>query len=186
VKSSNYAVYIVESPHSDDFLAGRAEGRTLSQILDLGGILNQYRLAINRDALHKAIELSVHDVKLRRSETQKRWIPILHISCHGDASGLELSNGDRVEWSELGELLKLFYDQKIAADFAVLYLSMSACEGIHAFRADVENGKSPFVSIVGPLTEVGWAEALVAYSVYYYNLILGRLRTPPPLAVVMS
>ena len=72
-----YLVYIVESPSSENFLSGRAEGQTLSQVLNLDGIQNQYRVAIDGDAFGKAMKLFANDIKLKRSQSTERWIPIV-------------------------------------------------------------------------------------------------------------
>ncbi|MBW1613999.1 MAG: hypothetical protein JRJ57_08520 [Deltaproteobacteria bacterium] len=63
-------------------------------------------------------------------------------------------------------------DAEIVSRFS---LSMSACKGIHAYKMfDPREMINPFWSLVGPTSDIEWADSLVAFVVFYHSLIYKR------------
>src|SRR5919106_5159386 len=96
-----FFVFIVESPSAADLYHKRSESDLLRKVLELEGIPSVARVAISRQALYAALTVGIAE----EMKTVEDRIPIIHISAHGNANGIQLSTGEVVEWDELRRLL---------------------------------------------------------------------------------
>jgi hypothetical protein len=169
-------VYIVESPSSEDFLFGRREGQSLSEMLKLSQIPNVYLVAIDEPGFDRAVEIVLKDFQERLGRETGPVMPFLHLSCHGTEDGLLLSNEDIISWDTLREKLNILNTAPTGTEFgSIFHLCISACQGLNAFQSDTPGSPSPFAALIGTIEKVEWVDALVAYTVYYHSFIYKEL-----------
>lgn len=99
-------------------------------------------------------------------------IPILHISAHGYAHGIQLSSGEILEWHQLRDLL-------IPVNRAFngnLVVCMSTCEGYSGQRMAMvpDSTEHPFLAIIGNCDKPTWPQTAVAFATFYHLLANGR------------
>lgn len=163
--SSNFLVYVLESPSPDDFYQNRKEGEALSSVLNLCGIDSKYRLCVRFDMFVDAI---VSGVPGCLSEYPS--IPmVLHISAHGDENGIQLTDGTIVNWATLRHLF--VYANKIYSQ--TLIVCMSTCKGYSACRTSMVadlNAEIPYYALIGCAEDIAWSKTVIGYSTLYHNL----------------
>lgn len=114
---------------------------------------------------------------LTRSE--KSDMPIIHISAHGGEDGIELTDGDVIYWEKLNRLLTelhakigpLNFPPPLPQNLPKVLVCLSSCS---AFKGFAENQPPTGViqAIVGAADDVGWCEALIAFSTFYYQTLI--------------
>lgn len=163
-----FFVYIVESPAPVDLYHRRGEGDLLRQAVNLNQIPCTLRLAINVEAFQAALTVGLSEAM---TETPNR-IPILHISAHGYADGIQLSSGEILEWHHLRELL-LPINRAFNCNLVVC---MSTCEGYSGQRMAMvrESDEYPFLAIIGNSAKPTWPETAVAFATFYHQLASGK------------
>ena len=153
-------IFIIESPAPIDLLEGDREGETVGKILDLAEIANSYHLVVNRDCLEKAIEGICDSVEAHPCN------PILHISAHGTELGIVLTSGEFIDWSDFRDLIEPLSKKHGRS----LIICFSTCFGAEGWKIALSLGHT-FAYAVGPVREVNWDEASIAYSCFYYLLL---------------
>lgn len=163
-----FFVYIVESPSAPDLYHSRSEGARLAETLKLDHITCITRTAINKEAFLAALYVGLPEA-MKECEGLH---PILHLSLHGSAKGVQLSSGDVIDWNELRELL-VPINRSLAED---LILCMSACEGYNACRMAMRDGDEPhpYLVMVGNHGSPTWSDTAVAYLTFYHLLAKGH------------
>jgi hypothetical protein len=142
-------VFIIESLDPDDEGNGRFEGSSISHILRLHGKRPEYRYVRSRKQLASAVaEFRLSDYRY------------LHISAHGDRSGMATTNLDDIGNSELAQLLSPGLRGK--------RLFLSACKMVHRDMAGVIIPGTGCLSVVGPRKNIGFAEAAVFWPAVYH------------------
>ena len=153
-------VNVIESPSSADLLDGRTEGRMLIESLNLAQIPNAYSLVTDRETLVTALE-----VRLREAARYHNKIPIMHFSMHGNAEGIQLTDGTFVAWGELRDLLSPL----MQATQGTLLICMSSCAGNAGARMAMTAERQPnFWALVGNTGEATWSDAAIAFSSFYH------------------
>ena len=163
-----FFVYVVESPSDTDFYHRRNEGDALVQSLRLNGIDCVVRCAISHEAFSAALQIGLKEEIAAHASR----LPLLHISCHGNAHGIRLSSGERVTWDELSSLL-----HPINLDLNNrLVVAMSSCEGYSGIRMAMKTDDSPlpFFALIGSWENPTWSDTVVAFSAFYHHLQKGR------------
>lgn len=164
-----FFVYIVESPSAPDLYHGRSEGALVANALGLDRIPCITRTAINPEAFLAALRIGL-------PEAMKQFpgrYPILHLSAHGTMTGIQLSSGDVIAWSNLRLLLVPINESLGGA----LLLCMSACEGYSACQMAMqqqEDVKHPYFAMVGNYGQPTWSDTAVSYLAFYHLLAKGR------------
>jgi hypothetical protein len=150
----NGFVYIIESPAATDLLVGRTEGRVLNESLRITEIPQWYSLAANRKMFVEAL-----GSRLAAAWKQYGRLPILHLSMHGNATGISLTSGDFLSWDELRRfLLPLIRTMR-----GGLLVCMSSCFGSSGCRmAMYSDGEPCFWALVGNRGSATWADAAIA------------------------
>lgn len=78
------------------------------------------------------------------------FIPHLHFEIHGFENGLELSNGDRINWSEL---MKYFSKiNLLTKNYLVIYLSV--CYGSSILKCINPLDRAPFKALITPAEKI--------------------------------
>lgn len=157
-------VHIIESPAAVDLLEGRTEGRLLSEALQLCGIPFLYNLAVNMAAFEESFRERVVD-GLKKHHCQ----PIFHLSSHGDANGIGLTDGTDLTWADLRDLIAPVSN---AAAQGML-LCMSTCYGAHARRLVDTLDQVRLFGVVGSRSKATWPEAAIAYAAFYHRFFSG-------------
>ena len=96
-KSNWFFVYIIESPSEIDMYHNRTEGLLLQQAINLHNIPCLYKIAISKAAFEASFQVGL----LEAMKLFPNLIPIIHISAHGYADGIQLSNHEIVAWDHL-------------------------------------------------------------------------------------
>ncbi len=163
-----FFVYIVESPSAPDLYHGRSEGGLVAQTIRLDLIPCVARTAINSEAFTAALRIGLPEVM---KQFPGRY-PILHLSAHGGADGIQLSSGEIVTWAHLRELLFPINESLQGA----LLLCMSACEGYAACRMAMELGDAPhpYFAMIGNIGGPSWSDTAVSYLAFYHLLAKGK------------
>lgn len=167
-KRIKFFVYIIESPSAPDLYHGRSEGGIIEKALNLHSIPCVTRVAISREAFIAAIKVGL-------SEEMKNFqglLPIVHISAHGEANGLELSNGENITWPELGKFL-LPINKALKGN---LFVCMSSCEGFSACRMAMKTNSNeyPFFAVIGNTNTPTWSDTAIAYTSFYHLIAKGE------------
>ena len=163
-----FFVYVIESPSAPDLYHKRSESDVIKQAVGLNLIPCVARLAISREAFEAAIKLGLTHAMQQYPE----FLPILHISAHGNANGLQLSDGEVVEWQELRTLLTPVNEALQGA----LIVCMSCCEGYAAIRMAMftEDAFLPFYALVGSGSSPTWGETAIAFATFYHLIAKGE------------
>lgn len=167
-KRLKFFVFIIESPSSVDLYHGRSEADLLGRAIGLNAIRCASRIAINLEAFVAAIKIGLHEEMAARSGL----VPILHISAHGFADGIQLSSGEVLNWNGLRELLKPVNKALGGA----LIVCMSTCEGYSGSRMAMvlEDPGHPFFAIVGNGGKPTWPETAVGFATFYHLVANGH------------
>lgn len=172
-------VYIIESPSPEDLYDGRCEGKALSEALRLAETDVTYSLASSRELFERALNFVVEDF----FEKSGKWsaMPFVHISAHGDADGIQLTDGDYFEWDDFREtLVKIneqigfvpHVDKTVSTKISRIVLCFSSCEGYNGYKIHAVD-PCPFQFLVGPIAPVTWPDALTAFQVFYHAVNYG-------------
>jgi hypothetical protein len=152
---SNFYVHIIESPSPANLIDGISEGRLISEALRLAKIPCLYNLTVNKEMFLESINNRIGDATVEYQKT-----PFLHISAHGDKYGLELTDGSRINWNELKEIIK-FLNIGLQSQFVIC---LSTCQGFSGCQMAMHVDKDiAFGAIVGPLGNIPWDESAIAF-----------------------
>lgn len=173
------AVYVIESPSPEDMFARRDEGEALAGTLRLAGIEVHYFAAVNEEMVEAAFEEIPNHIKERAD-----WavaMPWIHFSAHGHEEGLELTDGQILDWGKLTRLLEKLHQAigpvQLPAEYIQTMpkaaLSLSSCGAFEHYRQSVE-GRLPVQSLIGTDRDVGWCQSLIAFSTFYYQALFQR------------
>ncbi len=146
--STRPEVFIIESLSFDDEEKERFEGQILSSTLKLAGKQPKYYYFRTRRELEEILKI------FRRSKYR-----YLHLSCHGDKNAIATTL-ETIRFQELGFILSPYLDNR--------RLFVSSCEVVNRKFADALMPESDCLSIIGPRVKVGFDEAAVAWSSFYY------------------
>jgi hypothetical protein len=165
---TKFFVFVIESPSAVDLYHRRSEGEIVKQAVELNGIVCVVKTAISLQAFDACLKVGL-------SEAMKRlpgYVPLLHISAHGDGRGIQLSDGYAMPWRELREHLRPVND----ALGGSLVVCMSSCHGYSGVQMamDTENSPLPFYALIGSGNQPTWAETAVGYATLYHQLCRGE------------
>jgi hypothetical protein len=146
------SVFLVESMRADDLYNGLLEAEAIAQILRLLRVEAVCRTVIDRNHLSKAIQ-----------EAMKIKSSVFHLSCHAGQDGFDLTAEENLSWTDLAKIAKNHLKK--------VMLCLSGCEAGNIATAEAFRKQgTPPPYIVGPETDVGYAQACVAWSVFYHYL----------------
>ena len=163
-----FFVFVIESPSAADLYHRRSEGDIIRQAVELNGISCMVKTAISVEAFDACLKVGL-------SEAMGAWpgyLPLLHVSAHGNRDGIQLSNGYIMPWEELKEHLRPI-NKALGGS---LIVCMSSCEGYSGVRMAMNaNDKDlPYYALVGCGSQPTWAETAVAYATFYHQLHRGE------------
>lgn len=151
-----------------DLYHRRSEGEIIRQAVELNGIACVVKTAISITAFEACLKIGLSEAMSQLPN----FIPLLHISAHGSAEGIQLSDGHIIHWRDLREHLRPL-NQALNGS---LLVCMSSCEGYSGVQMAMhpEDPDLPFFAIVGSGNKPTWAETAVAFTTFYHQLYRGE------------
>lgn len=147
---SKFGVYIIESLRDEDYL----DGLVLSEILELSKIPVTYKFVANRIEFLSTLQ-SFKESNLR----------YLHLSCHADEEGIQLSDDDCIDNDVLEICFKGILEKR--------RLFLSTCKGANrdlAIRV-IKNNKA--ISLVGTPTGFKFVKSALFWPTFYH--VIGEI-----------
>ena len=163
-----FFVFVIESPSAVDLYHRRSEGDIVRQAVELNGIYCTVKTAISMDAFNACLKVGLSEAM----NQLPGYIPLVHISAHGDANGIQLSDGYVLSWAELKEQIRPV-NQALGGSLVVC---MSSCEGYSGIRMamHLEESELPYFALIGCGAQPTWGETAVAYATFYHQLWRGE------------
>lgn len=163
-----FFVFVIESPSAPDLYHRRSEGDIVRQAVELNGIRCVVKTAISVTAFDACLKIGLSEAMA----SLPGYIPLLHISAHGDIGGIQLSDGYVMPWAELKDHLRPVN----AALGGSLVVCMSSCEGYAGIKMAMhpEESDLPYFALVGCGAQPTWGETAVAYATFYHQLWRGE------------
>ncbi|MEZ0574512.1 hypothetical protein [Halodesulfovibrio aestuarii] len=159
----NYFVYVVDSQSPMDLCNGRSIATGLRDALTSIRIPCEYFLALNKEMFTYALGQALEELVLRKKlQGGVNPYPIIHLSMHGNKTGIGLTSGEYVSWSELQKLLEPF--KKLLGEAPVL--CMGSCEGMHAADWGGLSANS-YKCIIGNAEKVLQSDLTTGYLAFY-------------------
>jgi len=162
----NYYVYIVDSQSPDDLLRGRSIAAGLYDALTSIRIPSSYYLTVNKEKFQFALSQIYQELYIKRQQMGGAApYPIIHLSMHGNKTGIGLTSGEYISWKELEAMLMPF---KTGLGEAT-GLCMGSCEGMHA----VDWGglsSEVYKFIVGNAEAVAQSDLTTGFLTFYNGL----------------
>ena len=165
---TKFFVFVIESPSAVDLYHRRSEGDIVRQAVELNGIACVVKTAISPQAFDACLKFGLSEAM----NSLPGYVPLLHISAHGDANGIQLSDTYVMAWSELRNHLRPI-NQALGGSLVVC---MSSCEGYSGVRMAMhpEDSDFPFLALIGTGNKPTWAETAVGYATLYHQLCRGE------------
>lgn len=162
-----FFIFVVESPSAEDLYLSRSEGGIIKQAANLNEIPYWVTTTINLETFKK----SFNDGLINALNQYPRFLPIIHISAHGNQDGIQLSSGDFISW----EQLRTFLSPINVALQNKLLVSLSCCESHSGSRMAMflEDDAYPFYALISNYEKPLWSDTAVAYSVFYHLISKG-------------
>lgn len=163
-----FFVFVIESPSAVDLYHRRSEGEIIRQAVELNGICCTVKTAISNEAFNACLKIGLSDAMNQMAG----FIPLLHISAHGNAEGIQLSDGYTMQWAELKDHLRPV-NQALGG---TLVVCMSSCEGYAGIRMAMQSNETdlPYFALIGCGTTPTWSETAVGYATLYHQLWRGE------------
>lgn len=162
-KKEQYMLIIIESLRENDKKTGTLLN---SELLKLKKIqepsLKTILFTIN--SKEKLISLLESIIAIQKN---KGILPHLHFEVHGYENGLELNNGDRIDWSELMKyFVRINY---LTKNYLIIYLSV--CFGSAILKSINPLGRAPFAAVITPAKKINEGQILSGITAYYDNYL---------------
>jgi hypothetical protein len=152
-----FKIFVVESVFPADFYGDRREGHVVEAIARVLHWKTSHKIALDATTLRKAIAAA----------SQNNY-DILHLSCHGDANGIQLTDETELSWDELAD-----YFQKPGRIPRVLVISSCVGGDSGIGRAFRDRKRRPAV-IFGAEGKANWritfTGACTSWPILYTSL----------------
>jgi hypothetical protein len=162
----SFSVFIAESVQADDFYEGRTDGFAANEVLKIQQVRTSYEIVFDIDHLVRA----VNDAVAGDYE-------VLHLSAHGNDSGITLTDRGIVTWLDLAEIVKSFGGSRRGPDKVLV---VSSCMGGYVgLSKALQKVGVAFRFIFGSTanTGVGFTHSCLACSILYNRFVeLGSSR----------
>jgi hypothetical protein len=156
-------IVVIQSLREDDWQTGRF----LREDIEVAALPYGNDLQVHYKTARNADELEFLLKELERYVRLSGRAPCLHIQCHGDADGLQLTDGSQMLW---GRLKPLLVNINLASRMN-LFLVLACCYGGY-FAAECRYQEPvPFAYILGPGKAIA-ADPLFALNTAFYIELL--------------
>ena len=168
-----FFVFVIESPSAVDLYHRRSEGEIVRQAVELNGIKCIVKTAISPLAFNACLKVGLSEAMGQ----MPGFIPLLHISAHGNSQGIQLSDGYIMSWAELKDHLRPA-NQVLGGSLVVC---MSSCEGYSGIRMamHLEESDLPYFALVGCGAQPTWGETAVGMQPCITNFGVANTSTTP-------
>jgi hypothetical protein len=159
---SKLKTFVAESVSPEDFYNSRWEGYVVEEIVRLLGGRTLYRIVVTPALLTDAIFLAASNK-----------CDVFHLSCHGDDTGVELTDGTELSWKELADAF-----QKANPMPSALILS-SCLGGDQGLAQAFEKHKRQPKVIFGTESqnkELTFSGACISWPILYTDLVKRGMR----------
>lgn len=153
-------VSIIEANHPDDFYDGRLDGAATKSLLDMMQIECCYKIALNLECFEKSL-----------MEACAEASDVIHLACHGDEHGIQLSDGTDLSWEDLSHQ---FQDSKTMPNTLVMATCHGGVRGLASAFQEKEN--RPTI-IFGSTKSLCFEDYCVAWSLLYTNIEFSKVTT---------
>ena len=162
-----FFVFVIESPSPVDLYHRRSEGEIIRQAVELNGITCIVKTAISLEVFDACLKVGLLEVM----SSMPGYIPLLHISAHGNNEGVKLSDGYFLSWRKLKDHL-LPVNRALGGS---LIVCMSSCEGYIGIRMAMhpDEAELPYLALIGCGDKPTWGETAVGYATLYHQLWRG-------------
>lgn len=152
-----YRIFIVESVFAEDFYNNDREGQVVEAIARVLHWESEYKIALDTRSFRRAIKAACN-----------ANYHILHLSCHGGKTGIQLTDETEISWNELADC---FQKQKQIP--AVLIISSCVGGDRGVARAFQERRGRPDVIFGSEATnpcEITFPGACIAWPILFTSL----------------
>lgn len=152
-----FNILITESVFAKDFYDNDREGQVVEAIARVLGWESDYKIALDRKNLRRAIKTACADD-----------YDILHLSCHGDEEGIQLTDETLLSWDELADC---FQERERMPSALVMSSCVGGDRGIA--RAFGQRKRWPEVIFGSEATkpnEITFPGACIAWPILYTSL----------------
>jgi hypothetical protein len=152
-----YKILVAESVASEDFYEENCEGHVVLAIAKVLHWRANYKMALDASTLCRAI----------KHASSNRY-DILHLSCHGDEDGIELTDGSELSWEDLAACFR-------SPSQSLRALVVSSCVGGDAGVAEAfRNSTRPPTVIFGAegrkRKRITFPGACISWPILYTSL----------------
>lgn len=154
---------IIESLLAGQYRSGHHLFETLQPLLRERGV----PVGLDYVAISSRTELESLLPEIRKEAIRTDGIPLLHVECHGNDSGIELANGDFITWEDLCQLLTPL---NILTRLN-LFISIAACFGAHFASQLVPTQRAPFSACLSVTKEAQPDEIYRGFRDFYVTLL---------------
>jgi hypothetical protein len=157
-------IYVIESLRSDDLKTGE---ELYNDIIKLK--LWQKGLYDNCELFQPISKIDFfNSIEKIKSESEKDSIyPLIHLEMHGSKDGIQVTNGEIINWNELqNRLIELNILCKCN-----LFLTMATCYGGYIYSTISPSLRTPFWGFIGPFETVKAGEVLINFTAFYEEFI---------------
>ena len=154
-----YALIIIESLKDDDKKTGTILNEELLKLKKF----QQPDLKTIVFSINSKNELISLFESIISMQEKVEFIPNLHFEIHGFENGLELTNSDRINWSELMDYFSRI--NFLTKNYLVIYLA--ACYGSSILKNISPLGRAPFKALVTPGQEITEPQILSGFTSFY-------------------
>ncbi|WP_411885738.1 hypothetical protein [Polaromonas sp. YR568] len=165
---AKFFVFVIESPSAADLYNRRSEGELIRRAVELNRIPCQVRTAISLQILEACLVVGLSEAM----RAFPGYIPLLHISAHGDEDGIQLSDGHIINWNALQSLLRPI-NQALNGTLIVCMSSCSGYMGVRMAMCELE-GPLPYYALIGCGGAPTWSDTAVAFATLYHQLHIGE------------
>jgi len=169
-KTRKVDLHIIDALESTSAISGRSEALAIRYRLRDTPISIVSHYAWDRRTLDSAI----NSVSLYRREyvNPRKFLPIVHIACHGNPDGLMIGDDQPIPWSSLLQAL-LPLQRKL--DYT-LPISLSSCHGYYGYRVALQGmeeyeKRRPYYALIGPKARLSTEELISSFSSLYRGLL---------------
>lgn len=151
--SGQEPIFIIESVGAQDLCSRRSEADGLERTLRLYNFPCTFHIAKTKEEFFTLLRVFFMSD-----------CGILHLSCHGNGSGIGLMDGSLVSWTELFSKL-----ERVDRIYALHISSCNATETQKLSQLFSTSDNRP-VHIVGSPDSIAWSDAFVAWAIIYNNM----------------
>lgn len=167
-KRTKFFVFVIESPSAQDLYHRRGEGDIIRNAVELNGIKCIVKTAISRVAFEACLKIGLAE----EMKMLPGYVPLLHVSAHGNNEGIQLSDGYLMTWDELKSHLRPL-NKALGGS---LVICMSSCEGYSGIKMAMttDDNELPYLALIGCGAMPTWGETAVGYATLYHQLWRGE------------